>query len=310
MMKIVIFGASGLVGQALVAGLQADHAITVAGRSKEKLQKVFGSECHRMIWSAVAPEVLAEYDVVINLAGENVGASRWTAERKQAIIDSRVNTTQVLAEQCAKLGKEAPRLINASGIGIYGLESRFTDETSVYDEYTALPSAEKHFLPQVSHAWEAALQPAHEVGIRSVILRFGVILAKQGGMLAQLLPIFKFGLGGIVGSGWQPLSWVAIDDVLRVFQYILQRPAATGVFNIVANEVIPQRVFARTLARVLHRPSCIPLPSCVVKTLFGQMGNELLLHGQVVRSERLHEEFDFKYQYPMLQPALQHLLGQ
>ena len=303
-MKIIVFGGSGMIGQALVKQLLPKHQIAIVGRDLVKLKRCFSDVLTLMTWGEITADLLADYDVAINLAGENIGAKRWTADQKHKIVNSRVSTTKKIAQYCAELADRAPRLMNASAIGIYGLQPGVTAQNqTVYDEDSMLPAPPHDFLSQVGCEWESALLPAENAGVSVVKLRFAVVLSKRGGALAKLLPSFQWGLGAVLGSGQQPFSWVTLDDVVAVIVFLIDQPQATGAFNVVADEIVRQKQFAATLANVLKRPCFLTMPSTVVKALFGQMGDELLLNGQRVTAKRLRE-LGFRFQYPSLHAAL------
>lgn len=294
-MKILIAGASGLIGQALVAAWQDQHDIVVLGRDVVKLKKVFPQQT-AITWTQL--QSVEGFDVVINLAGANIGQGRWTAKRKQVILNSRVTATQQLAALCAK-ASSPPRLLSASAIGVYGLSA----ELQVFDEQSALPTPPQDFLAEVGAAWEAALSEAEQAGVPVTKMRFGVVLARHGGALAKMLPVFKLGLGGPIGSGQQPFSWVALADIVRAITFVIEHPELTGPVNIVAPEVATQKQFAQALGKALHRPAFFPLPAWLVKLQFGQMGEELLLNGVSVKSQKLIEA-GFVFQHAALSECL------
>jgi uncharacterized protein (TIGR01777 family) len=303
-MKILIAGATGMVGQALVKALEADHTLVLLGRDPLKLKQCFAK--HTAIgWQAFLDthNPLDDIDVVINLAGENIGEGRWSVARKDLIISSRVNATHTLATACAHSANKNIRLLNASAIGVYG---RSAQPDQIYDEQSPISNPPKDFLSTVGRAWEEALAPAEQAGVSVVKMRFGVVLSKNGGALAKMLPAFKFGLGGPIGSGQQSFSWVSLHDLIRAITWLIQHPEITGPVNIVAPEWVTQRQFAKMLGKILHRPAVLPLPAAVVKLQFGQMGQELLLNGIAVRSSVLIKH-GFEFSYPKLEGALDHL---
>lgn len=304
-MKILIAGATGMVGQALVQALAVEHTLVLLGRDTVKLKQRFAK--HTAIdWQAFSDthNPLDDIDVVINLAGENIGDGRWSEARKDLIISSRVNATHTLAAACAHSSNKNIRLLNASAIGVYG---SLGVPGKIYDEASPLPNPPKDFLSTVGLAWEQALAPAEHAGISVVRMRFGVVLSKNGGALAKMLPAFKLGLGGSIGSGAQPFSWVSLHDLIRAITWLIQHPEITGPVNIVAPEWVRQRQFAKTLGKTLHRPAVLPLPAAFVKLQFGQMGQELLLNGIAVNSKVLLGH-GFEFSYPTLTTALHHLL--
>ncbi len=305
-MKIVIAGATGMVGTALVEALKKDHILVLLGRDTIKLKQRFPD--HTAIdWQAFSAlhNPLDEIDIVINLAGENIGDGRWTTSRKKVILSSRVTATRTLATACAHSANKNIRLLNASAIGVYGSVG---EPGKIYDEHSALPTPPPDFLSTVGLAWEQGLAPAEQTGISVVKMRFGVVLSKNGGALAKMLPAFKWGLGGPIGSGQQPFSWISLHDLIRAITWLIEHPEITGPVNIVAPEVVTQRQFAKNLGKVLHRPAFFPLPTAMVKLQFGQMGQELLLNGVAVRSSVLIEQ-GFGFSYPTLEGALNSLFA-
>jgi len=189
--------------------------------------------------------------------------------------------------------------MNASAIGIYGIQPTLTQQQQVtYTEESPIPEPATDFLSYVGCQWEERLDKAKELSI--IKLRFGVVLSPKGGMLAKLITPFKLGLGGPIGSGVQPISWIAIDDVIAIIDYLMAREELSGAFNLVAPQILSQKEFAKILANSLNRPCALPMPALAVKLLFGQMGEELLLNGQSVISTRLA---DFNFTYPSLEKA-------
>ncbi len=297
-MNIIICGASGLVGCALTQALKSKHNLTLVGRDASRLDHNF--TC--LSWDELSTDLLADYDCVINLAGENIGNKKWSAAQKQLILDSRVNTATQIANLCAQLKNNSPRIFNASAIGIYGIEDKM-----VFDENTQLDHTQIDFLSQVATQWEAALDNAINIGVNVVKLRFAVILSAKDGALAKMLPSFKFGMGAIISSGKQPFSWVSIDDVVSAIKFLLEKPEASGAFNIVADEVVTQQQFAKTLAATLHRPCFMHLPDFMIKLMFGEMGETLLLNGVRVKATRL-KQLGFQFKHPRLKQALARIL--
>lgn len=309
-MKIIIFGASGMIGQALVTALKQEYQLIVVGRDKDKLRHIFGEiEC--LTWNDIqerGTEILSSCDLVINLAGENIAAKRWTPDQKRRILESRVAATKKIAEICAQLGDRSPRIMNANGVGIYGLQKTIKAQNDViYDEDSVLPEEPCDFLAAVGKAWEKALDPAEKAGVKVVKLRFGAVLSKNGGALKKMLPPFRLGMGSVLGSGKQPFPWVALEDLVRAFLFLVERPDVIGPVNVVADELLSQKQFAMTLADVLHRPCFLVMPAWLVKILFGEMSEALLLNGQCVKSKCLLQ-LGFQFQYPKLKQALEAML--
>jgi uncharacterized protein (TIGR01777 family) len=298
-MKIVVSGSSGLLGSALLPFL------TTGGHSVVRLVRSgAAADANTLRWdpehATIDAAGLEGVDAVVHLAGENIGTGRWTAAKKARIYGSRVDGTNVLVRALLGLARPPQLLIAASAIGYYG--NRGDD---VVDEDSA-PGA--GFLTDLCRDWEAATRPAVERGIRVVNLRFGIVLSPTGGALANLLPPFRLGLGGPLGSGAQYMSWVAGDDAIGAVLHALATPALCGPVNVVAPNPATNREFATTLGRVLSRPAFLPLPAVAVKLLFGEMGEELLLGSTRVAPRRL-EESRYVFRFPDLEGALRHLLG-
>ncbi len=308
-MHFIIAGGTGLIGQRLVAyWLKEGHEITVLGRDKARIEKLFAKRVNALTWNELTPNVLSGVAGIINLAGANLGEKRWDEARKKLIIDSRVETTKALAIVIANT-PNAPKLYNASAIGIYGLQKQEgetfpprLDETTPIDWDTA-----PDFLSQVGRSWEKAAEPALAVHKPVVFMRFGIVLAANGGALPQLVKPFDFFVGGPMGTGNQPFSWVAIDDVVLAIDFLTKLPDANGAYNIVA-ESVPERFVAEAIAGALNRPDVVKMPSFLLKPMLGdEMAKELLLEGQRVYSARLLAA-GFQFTYPKIGPAIHYLL--
>lgn len=310
-MHRIIAGATGLIGGHLVQHwLQQKHKVTVIGRTKEHIRRVFGETVRAVTWDEVTSDLLRDADAVINLAGANIGDKRWSDLRKQEIMDSRVEATERLAKALATLGAKSPPLLNASAIGIYGLQKQLPKALpAAVDENTALScDAPPDFLAAIGCAWEKATEAAKEHGVRVIHLRFGVVLAESGGALPKLITPFKFYLGGVIGTGRQPFSWVAIEDVVRAIDFLLSKRTAAGAFNIVAPHAVTEAELAKTIGHVLNRPVWLTTPSFALKIIFGEeMAQDLLLEGQHVYPKRLIDS-GFQFAYPDIESALRHLL--
>jgi uncharacterized protein (TIGR01777 family) len=239
-------------------------------------------------------------DAAVHLAGESVAAGRWTPEAKRRIRDSRVLGTRLLAESLARLRRPPRVLVSASAIGIYGDRG-----DTPLDESSALGA---DFLAGVGKEWEAAAGPASDAGIRVVQLRFGIVLAREGGALARMLTPFKLGVGGPLGSGRQWMSWIAIDDAVGAILAVLTNEAARGPVNAVAPEPVRNAEFAARLGAALHRPSVLPAPAFALRALFGELADGALLASQRVVPARL-TALGYRFKYPTLPEALEAILG-
>ena len=303
-MKIIVTGATGLVGSALVPKLLADgHQVT---RLVRRATRGTGgaSATTDVLWNPAEGTIDAErlegHDAAVHLAGENI-AERWTEEKKRRIVESRAKGTRLLSETLARL-KEKPRtLVSASAVGFYGAHrgDELLTETS---------AAGDDFLGQVCKPWEAATEPARESGVRVCILRIGVVLSGEGGALAKMLTPFKMGVGGKLGSGKQWMSWMALDDVVGVIRHALADETLSGAVNTVAPRPVRNEEFTSALGRVLGRPTIFPMPAFAVRLMFGEMGDALLLGSQRVEPARLKES-GYQFAYPDIESALRRALG-
>lgn len=307
-MNIIVVGGTGFIGRYLIpALLQANHQVSVLGRNIDRIVNIHDQLVEPIDWQNFDKTDLSSVDVIINLAGQNIAQTRWYKDAKIAIKQSRTETSKTIANRLSQLTKNKQlRLYNASAVGVYGLQSptkelpyRLTEATPIFYGHPT------DFMSEVAQEWEQALKPAIDANVPVTIMRFGVVLKKNEGMLAQLTPSYKFGLGGKIGSGLQALSWIHIDDLINAILFLLQHPEITGHINLCAPECVTQHHFAKTLGAVLHRPTMICLPSWLIKLVFGQMGEELLLNGQNVYPQRLMSS-GFNFNYPTLRSALDH----
>ena len=291
-MRVVIAGGTGFIGEPLVRRLVArGHDVGVITRNPAKVRAG-----RPLSWQQAGEAASA--DVVINLAGENVGGGRWTEARKRRIMESRVEATSALVDAVKNRPDERRTFINASAIGYYGLRG---DEA--LDE-TAPPGG--GFLAEVVQRWEELARRA-EGATRLVILRFGVVLGRGGGALGKMLLPFRLGAGGPIGNGQQWMSWVDREDVLRMIEWAIDHPAAKGIYNVTAPNSVRNRDFARALGRALHRPAFMPAPAFALRLALGEMADEMLLGGQRVVPARAKAE-GFTFSYPELDGALEHAL--
>lgn len=297
-MNTLVTGASGLVGTALLPALIAKgHQVKRLVRSApDKTAGVIEWNPERGMINA---DNLEGTDAVIHLAGENISEGRWTDEKKKRIRDSRVNGTQFLCETLAKLSSKPQTLISASAIGFYG-----DRRDEVLTEQSASGS---DFLSEVCREWELATKAAADAGIRVVNLRFGVILSAEGGALKKMLTPFKLGVGGKVGSGKQYMSWIALDDAVSAIIFALETESLRGPVNVVTPHAVTNLEYTKALGNVLSRPTFFTVPAFGARLAFGEMADALLLSSARVEPARL-KEAGFKFQYPELEGALQHIL--
>lgn len=299
-MKILLSGSHGLVGTALTKSLEADgHEV----RPLVRYATGYGS--HDIEWSperySIAMSRIEGFEAIIHLAGESIAEGRWTDERKQLIRESRVKGTRLISESIVTLKDPPKTLLSASAIGYYGNrgDELLTEESAPGDD----------FLADVCVEWEEATREAREKGIRTANLRFGIILDQKGGALAKMLPPFRMGVGGRIGDGKQWMSWIALDDVVGAIKFVLTKQSLAGPINFVAPNPVRNAQFTKTLGRVISRPTIFPIPAFGVRLAFGEMADALLLASQRVEPARL-KEGGYPFQYPQLEAALRHVLGQ
>ncbi len=299
LMQVAITGSRGLVGSALV------RVLTAGGHRVMRI--VRGGDTGpgpSVRWSVERgiedPAPLAGLDAVVHLAGESIAAGRWTRERKAEIRRSRVEGTSGLASSLARLDRPPPVFIAASAVGIYGDRG---DE--ILDEESA-PG--RGFLADLGRDWEAAAAPLAAAGVRVVHLRFGIVLSRDGGALARLLPLFRLGAGGVIGNGRQVMSWIGLDDVVAVVLHAIATAGLAGPINTVAPGAVSNAEFTRILARVLGRPALLPVPAAVLRLVYGELAEEALLASQHVVPARLLSS-GYRFLHAELEPALVHVLG-
>jgi uncharacterized protein (TIGR01777 family) len=293
---VAISGASGLIGKALANELE------LAGYRVVRLARAPG-QAGSIVWDPSSPNndlsALSGCAAVVHLAGENVASRRWNEEQKRRIRESRSLGTRHLCEALARL-QAAPRvLVSVSGIGYYGEHGAET-----VDETTGPGTA---FLSQVCVEWEAAADPARERGIRVVHPRIGLVLAAHGGALARMLPVFKLGAGGKLGSGQQYMSWISLRDLVRALRFAIESTSISGPMNAVAPNPVQNVEFTRELARTLGRPALFPVPAAALRLVLGELSSEVL--GSIRVAPRVLENAGFHFDHPELPGALSAVLA-
>jgi uncharacterized protein len=315
-MKVLMTGATGLVGTALTKALVRDGHTVCRMVRRETVSRKAGSPAQaagpRVIDVPWDPEAsggltfadsqgdIAGADAVVNLAGASIAGGRWTTQGKMVLRSSRVRTTQSLVTALGRLRTPPKVLVSASAIGYYGSRG---DEVLTEDSKPG-----DNFLAQVSQEWEAEAKKAEALGMRVVLTRLGIILAKHGGALPQIMRPFTFFVGGRVGSGQQWMSWVTLDDVIGVIRYALDDASVSGVINVVAPQPVRNAEFTRELARAMHRPALFPAPAFALRLALGrEMTDSLLLASQRVEPARL-EQIGYRFLYADLPVTLSHTL--
>lgn len=305
-MRILVSGARGLVGSALVPLLAAGgHRVVRLVRTESADAQTSIRDDAQVVWNPQAgdvhPDAFEGFDAVIHLAGENIASGRWTDGRKRRIRDSRVVGTRRLCKVLAQCARPPKVFLCASAIGYYGDRG---DE--VLTEQSAPGTG---FLADVCREWEAAVEPLATAGPRIVRLRIGVVLSPGGGALKKMLLPFRLGLGGVIGDGTQYLSWIALDDVAGVIRHALETDSVSGPVNVVSPEPVTNRDYTRTLGKVVARPTMLPLPAFAARLALGEAADALLLASTRVEPARLTQT-GYTFRYPLLEGALRHLLEQ
>jgi len=297
-MKILVSGSHGLIGKALISSLtrEGNEVLRLVRR-----ERIVGSP--EVEWDPTRGSIDGQHlegvDAVVHLAGESIAEGRWDHKKKRRIRESRVQGTKLLTDSLVRLTRPPGIFLSASAIGFYGNRG---DEI-----LTETSNKGNDFLSDVCADWENATQPAIGKGIRVVNLRFGVILSTAGGALTKMLPPFRMGIGGRVGSGQQWMSWIALEDVIDAIEFALATDSLTGPVNIVAPNPVRNAAFTKELGAALSRPTLFPIPAFGARLAFGEMADALLLSSQRVDPARL-KEHRFEFKYPTLNSALSHAL--
>ncbi len=301
-MKILVTGATGLIGRSLSRALAGEgHTIVGLSRSPERAPRLAVAEMHKWEPQAGPPpeQALNGVEAVVHLAGEPIAARRWTDEQKKQIRDSRVISTRNLVSGFRSMGAKPAALISGSAIGFYGDRG----DEKLYEQ----SPAGRGFMSEVCQAWESESEQASRLGMRVVEVRTGVVLSTEGGALQKMLTPFKFGVGGPIGSGRQWFPWIHIDDIVGIFRHTLLASSLNGPVNGTAPEPVTNADFTKQLGRALHRPAFLPVPEFGLRALMGEMSEILLGSQRVIPQVALESKYEFIY--PTLGSALKNLLG-
>jgi len=301
-MKIAVTGATGFVGRALVQQLIAEkEQVLVLTRNPDKAKRIWPSGVEIVGYSMTTggewQRQISGCNGVVNLAGAPIAEERWTAERKQILRDSRILGTEKIVEAIAAADPKPQVLVNTSAIGYYG-----TSETAEFDETSP---AGDDFLAQLCVEWEQSAQAVSQHGVRSVILRFGIVMG-DGGAIAKMIPPFKMFAGGPIGSGQQWFSWIHIDDLVTLILFALRQSQMQGTFNATAPNPVRMNDLASIMGNILNRPSWLPVPSFVLDALLGD-GAQVVLEGQKVLPKKTLDS-GFEFQHPNPKEALRKVL--
>lgn len=303
-MKVLITGATGLVGTALVQSLQQDgHYVCRLLRKKSHDETETAQGCD-IEWDPKSGDfgpAAADAEVVVNLAGASIADGRWTEDRKEVLRHSRVETTRGVISAMEKMSPRPRVLVSASATGCYGNRG---DE--LLTEASPLGTG---FLAQLAQEWEAEAIRAMSLGVRVVLTRFGVILANKGGALPTMMVPFKIGLGGKLGPGTQWMSWIALEDVIRIIRFAIENDPVQGPVNVVAPQPVTNAEFTKILASAMHRPACFTAPTFALRAALGEMADEMLLASQRATPESL-QAHGYQFAHSDLHSALTAILQQ
>jgi uncharacterized protein (TIGR01777 family) len=296
MARILVSGSSGLIGSALITSLKGT-GVRIARLVRAGTVRGAGDE-ERVLWDParpISPDSISGFDAVIHLAGESI-VGRWTADKKARIRESRIPATTNLARALAQAKFKPEIFLSASAIGYYGDrgDELLTEESSPGTGFTA----------DLAREWELASAPAADAGIRTVIMRMGIVMTKAGGALPKMLPAFKMGVGGKLGNGRQWMSWIDLQDVVGAIQHILRSDLLHGAVNAVAPKPVTNAEFSKTLGTVLSRPAIFPVPAFAARLAFGEMADELLLASQRVEPAMLISS-GYPFRFPTLRQCLE-----
>ena len=302
-MKIVIAGGTGFIGNKLVRALTKNKCSVILLTRKRTLGNNITSSVRTVQWDAINTgewaNELNNADAIINLSGESLASGRWTAERKNLIVQSRIQSTRAIVEAISRVKNKPPVLLNASAVGYYGNvpDARVTEDTI----------KGRDFLAETCYLWEKEAQEAHSFRVRVVLLRTGLVLGKEGGVLTKFLTPFKMFIGGPLGSGKQWLPWIHQDDLIKAIIFIIHTQTMSGPVNLTAPKPVTMKEFSKLLGETLRKPSIMRVPSFILKMILGEM-SEMVLSGQNAIPKKLLQA-GFEFQCLNLRDALQDIIA-
>jgi uncharacterized protein len=324
-MRIIITGATGLIGKSLCKQLKSNYEIVAFSRNPEKAQSSLGPDITIAQWDGCSCGQWTHYIegafAVINLAGENIAAKRWTPEKKQQILESRLNAAKTIVEAIKSTQQKPTILIQASAVGFYGMSHQSSmpppawmreklasgESFSFNFEFSTESSTKGNgFLADVCEQWEQQAKSVESLGVRCVIIRTGIVLSKDGGALPGIVKPFKLFLGGFAGTGKQFVSWITIDDEVSAIRFLLENNELSGPFNLTAPNTITMKYFCKTIGKILKRPCWFRIPAIALRIVFGKMADETMLADQRVIPARLIKA-GFKFAYPNIAEALENI---
>jgi uncharacterized protein (TIGR01777 family) len=302
-MRIIITGATGLIGKALCAELHTNYEIVSLTRNPQNALSSLGPDVKIIQWNGRSngqwTQCIDGAFAVINLAGENVASARWTSAKKQRILESRLNASSAIVDAIVSAKSKPNVLIQSSAVGYYGFNHQESlNETS--------PAGEG-FLADVCRQWELQIKPAETAGTRCVIIRSGMVLSSQGGALPRIVRPFKFFLGGCPSSGRQWVSWITIDDEINAIKFLIENPGLCGVFNLTTPNPVRMKDLCEQIGRILKKPCLLPIPALALRLVFGKMADEILIADQRVIPARLIEA-GFNFAFPDIADALEYVI--
>lgn len=300
-MKVIITGGTGLIGRALTASLLDDkHEVIVLTRDPKKAPKM-PEGTQLVTWDGRTANEWGEHvngaEAIVNLAGASID-KRWTPEYKKLIRESRINAGKAVVEAIQQATQKPKVLIQASAVGYYGPHGD--------DTVTEATPAGADFLAEVCREWEASTETVEAMGVRRVIIRTGIVLSKQGGALAKLLPVYRFFAGGPVASGKQYMPWIHILDEVNAIRYLMNNPKAAGIYNLSAPKPVTSKEFARSMGKAMNRPAFAPVPGLAMKAMFGEMST-IIVDGQRAVPQHLQQD-GYKFRFDEPETALRHIL--
>jgi uncharacterized protein len=305
-MRVLIIGATGFIGKELVIELRENgHQPVAVSRNSAKAAEILGKGTEILEWKGMSANDLAQklngFEAIVNLAGENLAAGRWTEHRKKLLTDSRINTGQLLAGAIRLSSSRPSVLLQGSAIGIYG-----TQVNQVADE-TSPPGT--GFIASLTAEWESSVISLNDIVPRIILIRTGLVLGKNGGLLERILLPFRFYSGAILGPGSQMMSWIHLKDEVRAIRFLIENTQCSGPYNLAAPSPVTMKSFVKALAKITSKPAWLKVPSWALKAALGQMAEETILASQVIYPGRLLQE-GFRFEYDQLEPALINLLSE